>query len=165
MYPYSVQYMFFVCVPCERMLVISANTVIAKYLDYMKFVMLRCRYDVVTRRHVTLATATTKIKASLDMLLFLAGLSQIVAVYRCLFFLATTSPNGHFATDCRTRFAFIFWLVSRLRQKLPNGPLMAEVGSSQSRLTQRRMPSLDWSYLVYDYSGAQLPKRWEMKAI
>ncbi len=57
-------------------LIISANTVITKYLDNMYFVVL----SVVTGHHITLATATTKIKTCLDTYLFLAGLSQIVAI-------------------------------------------------------------------------------------
>ncbi len=57
-------------------LIISANTMITKYLDNMYFVVLY----VITGHHIMLATATTKIKTCLDTYLFLAGLLQIVAI-------------------------------------------------------------------------------------
>jgi hypothetical protein len=81
-------------------------------------------YDVVTGRHIMEKSVTTKIKTCLDTFLFLVGLSHIVATYRDLFSVARVTPNGHAAVDCRTEFTFIFWLVSRLRQSLPNGLLL-----------------------------------------
>jgi hypothetical protein len=78
-------------------------------------------YNVVTGRHITEKSATTKIKTCLDTFLFLAGLSRVVTTYCNLFSVAKLTPNGHAAADCRTEFTFIFWLVSHLRQSLLNG--------------------------------------------
>src|SRR6266566_3165220 len=70
---------------------------------------------IVTGRHVTCASATTKIKTCLDTFLFLAGHSRSVA----LFFSQKFTPNGHSPADCRTLPVF-FWLVSRATKSAPN---------------------------------------------
>jgi hypothetical protein len=99
-------------------------------------------YDVVMGRHFTEKSATTKMKTCLDMVLFLAGLSRVVATYHNLFSVAKVTPNSHAAADCRTEFTFIFWLVSRLRQSLPNGLLDFFIALEMHRGNRERRLSI-----------------------
>src|SRR5216684_886244 len=62
-------------------LIISANTVITKYLDNMYFVVLY----VITGHHVMLATATKKIKMCLETYLFLSFFFFLVFAFFFLF--------------------------------------------------------------------------------
>ena len=74
----------------------------------------------VTGRHVTRASATN---TCLDLYLFLAGHSRVIALGRNLFSSAITVPNGHNSANYRTRVKFIFWLVLQNTESAPNGLL------------------------------------------
>jgi hypothetical protein len=84
-----------------------ANAVTTKYLD-------NC-YRAVTGRHVTRASATTKIKMCL---VFIFGGTH--ALSHLIFFekkYPNGPRNGHAPADCRTFLDFIFWLVSKKNQE------------------------------------------------